>query len=299
MDYDYKTLKEAGKVSYAALEYSRSVIKPGVSLLDAADKIEKFITDKGYAFSFPTNLSANQYAAHYTPDVDDKSVFGERDLVKVDIGARKEMCLTDCAITIDLSGANQKLIDASDAALSNAISMIKAGVHVRDIGKEIEKTVSAKGLKVIRNLGGHGIEQDELHADVFIPNYDNGDETELEEGQVVAIEPFVTDGAGYVEEGESLQIYQKIDAVSLRSREARAVSEYIDQNFMTYPFAVRWLIRGLPNLGDFSVRKGIAELLYAGTLEPFPVLVEKGRGMVSQSEKELIVEKDSCTIVTA
>lgn len=297
-EFEIETLKEVGKVSRAALEYSKSVVKPGVGLLDAAEKIEKFIADKAYDFSFPVNLSINSQAAHYSPDIDDKTAFGENDVVKVDLGARKGHNLTDCAITIDLSGKNQKLVEASDRALENALSVIKAGVEVRDIGREIEKAAKAAGLKPIQNLGGHGIEHDELHAGVFIPNYDNGDNTALEEGQVVAVEPFMTNGIGYVQSGEALQIYQKIGAAAARARETREVSAYIDAHFLTYPFSIRWLVKELDSLSEFAVRKAVAELMYAGALEPFPVLIEKGNGLVSQSETQVIVERDSCTVIT-
>ena len=297
-EIDIETLKNVGKVSRTALEYSKGVVKPGVSLLEAAEKIEKFIVEKGCEFSFPVNLSINSQAAHYSPDADDKSIFEENDLVKVDLGARKGHHLTDCAITIDLSGKNSKLVETSDKALENALSVIKVGVEVRDIGKEIEKTARAAGLKVIQNLGGHGIEHDELHAGVFIPNYDNGDNTALEEWQIVAIEPFVTNGLGYVQNGEALQIYQKIDNVASRAKETREVSKYIDEHYLTYPFSIRWLVKELDSLGEFSVRKAVAELMYAGALEPFPVLIEKGNGLVSQSETQVLVEKDSCTIIT-
>lgn len=297
-EYNFEKLKEVGKVSHAALEYSRTIIKPGMSLLDAAERIEKYIKDKGCDFSFPINLSVNTQAAHYSPDSDDKAVFGTNDLIKVDLGARKGHYLTDCAITVDLSGKNPKLVEASEKALESALAVVKAGVEVRDIGKEIEKAAQGYGLKVIKNLGGHGIEQDELHASVFIPNYDNGDNTQLKEGQVVAIEPFVTNGIGYVQNGESLQIYQKIGDVPSRARETREVSAYIDEHFLTYPFSIRWLVKELDSLGEFKVRKAVAELMYAGALEPFPVLVEKGNGLVSQSETEVIVEKGSCTVVT-
>ena len=49
---------------------------------------------------------------------------------------------------------------------------------------------------------------------------------------------------------------------------------------------------------EFRARKAIAELITIGNLDTFPVLVEKGNGMVAQSEKTLIVTKDSCEIVT-
>ena len=297
-DYNYEKLKEAGKVSTEALAYSRSVIKPGMKMLDAAESIEKLVRGKGYGFAFPINLSINENAAHYSPDIDDSTVFSERDVIKVDLGARKDAYLTDCAITIDLTGQNTKLVEAVDKALEEAISMVKAGRKVSEIGSRIEETAKKYGFKPIRNLGGHGIDKVELHSSVFIPNYDNGDDTELEEGQVVAIEPFMTTGKGLVEDGPSIQIYQKISDALPRSAEARAIMGFVGDNYLTYPFSRRWLQHDLKSMSEFSIRKGISELLQLGALEQFPVLVEKGKGMVSQAEKELIVEKDSCTIVT-
>ena len=101
-------------------------------------------------------------------------------------------------------------MEASSEALEAAISLVKAGRAVREIGKEIEAIAKKHGFSPIKNLGGHGISEEELHSDVFIPNYDNGDTTTLEEGQVVSIEPFITDGEGYVTESDDVQIFQKI-----------------------------------------------------------------------------------------
>ncbi len=291
-------LKAAGKASAEALEYAKSVVKPGKSIAEAAEEIEDFIKTKGFQLSFPVNLSINDQAAHFTPEIDDKKAFSDKDLVKVDLGARKEQHLTDCAITIDLSGRHSKLVDAVNEALEAAISVARAGTKLKDIGKEINAVAEKHGFRPIRNLGGHGISETELHADIFIPNFDNGDNTELEEGQTIAIEPFLTDGKGYVEDGAYTAIFQKNVETNPRSSEARAINSCISQNFMTYPFATRWLARDLKELGDFKIRRGIAELLNLGALEQFPVLVEKGRGMVSQAEKSMIVQKDSCEIIT-
>lgn len=298
-DYDYEQLKEVGKVSYEILQHSKTLVKPGAKLLDVAEKIEGMIKERGYQMSFPVNLSINQSAAHYSPDVDDNTTFKEEDVVKVDIGARKDHYLTDCAMTVDLGGKHGKLAEATEKSLEAAISMVKAGRKVREIGAEIEKIAKQHGFSPIKNLGGHGIDAHELHADIFIPNFDNGDDTELEEGQVIAIEPFMTDGkAGLVTDGPSLQIYQKIGEVPVRSQESRDVSNFINENYLTYPFATRWLMNELGELGDFKVRKALAELSNLGVLEQFPVLVEKSNGIVAQAEKELIVEKGSCYIVT-
>ncbi len=298
-DYDYGTIKEVGKASYEALLHGKGLVKAGAGLLGIAEAVEGYIKDRGFELAFPVNISINQSAAHYTPTFDDRSVVPENGLVKLDVGARKGHYLGDCAITVDLSGNYGKLVEASQIALETAIGMVRAGRKVNEIGREIERVARSAGFVPIRNLGGHGVEQHELHADVFIPNYDNGDTTELEEGQVIAIEPFITNGEGLVREGEIVEIFQKTGDAAVRSGETRSVSAFVEENYLTYPFAGRWLNREMKGLSDFAIRRALAELSHAGALETFPVLVEKKGGMVAQSEKEMIVEKDSCTVITA
>ena len=296
MEYDYEKLKAAGRVSKDALLYAKTVVKPGSRLIDAAEQIEKFIADKGCKQAFPVNLSINEEAAHYTPEFDDARIIGEKDVIKVDLGARKDTYLTDCAATVCLDSEYSRLVEASEKALENAISMVKTGRKVTEIGEEIERTAKKAGFNVIRNLGGHGISQEDLHANVFIPNFANGDNTELEEGTVIAIEPFVTTGSGYVTDGNYLQIFQLASSNTPRSTDAREAQATIEREFSTYPFAMRWMIKQMGQ--EFKARKAIAELITIGNLDTFPVLVEKGKGIVAQSEKTLIVTKDACEIVT-
>lgn len=295
-DYDYEKLKKAGTVTQEAIEYAKTVVKEGASLLDAASKVEEFIKSKGCKPSFPVNVSRNAEAAHYTPEANEEKVFG-KDLVKMDIGARVDEYLGDGAVTIDLSGQNGKMVECSEKALDAALATVKAGRQVREIGREIERVVTQYGFKPIRNLGGHWIEREELHAGIFIPNYDDGNDAVLEEGAVIAIEPFVTagDAEGYVVDGEAVQIFQKIGSSGIRTAETREISDFIDASYMTYPFAMRWLSA---KFGEFRVRRALQEMMAAGILETFPVLVEKSGKAVAQAEKELIVEKGSCTIVT-
>jgi methionyl aminopeptidase len=296
MDYDYEGLKEVGKASFEALQYAKGLVKVGAGLLDVSEKIEGFIKNRGMQFAFPVNISINERAAHYTPPADDKTIFTENDVVKVDLGARRKDALGDCALTVDLSGSHAELVETAEDALEAALSTVRAGRRLNDIGKEVERLAKAKNLNPIRNLGGHGIEEGELHASIFIPNYDNGDTTELEEGQVVAIEVFLTTGAGYVTDSDTLQIFQKTGEAAARSEDTRRIASFIDQNYGTYPFALRWLAEEFDS--EFKIRRALNELSSLGVLEQFPGLVEKSGGTVAQAEKEVIVEKDSCAVVT-
>ena len=296
--YDYAKLKEAGRAAHEALEYARKVVKEGMTLLEIAEILENQITGKGFELAFPVNLSINENAAHYTPHASDSTRISGKDVIKVDLGARKDEYLSDCAITIDIGNSHSKMVDASEEALESAISMVRAGRQVNEIGREIGAIAEKHGFRPIRNLGGHGVGREDLHADIFIPNFDNGDTTRLEEGQVIAIEPFITDGEGIVRDGELLQIFQKTMDAAPRQNELRAVSEFIDSRYRTYPFALRWLQKEFPKLGEFGIRRALNDLASRRALESFPVLVERKGGMVAQAEKEVIVEKDGCYIVT-
>ena len=293
---DPKLVREVGAISYAALIAAGAMIKPGAKLIDVAKHVESMLKEKGYGTAFPLNLSVNDQAAHYTPSVDDRAVFGDNDIVKVDFGAEKDGVLGDCALTVDLSGKNQKLVQATIDALQNAISVVKSGVEVTKIGKEIERTITSAGFLPIKNLGGHSVETHELHSHVFIPNYDNGDDTKLEEGMVIAIEPFATNGEGMVTDSDICEIYSFDTEVQVRLQEARLLQEEIKKSYPHEPFAVRWLSAVLPS--SFGLYAGIAELVRAGALTRYPTLIEMGKGMVSQAELEVVVEKDGCSIVT-
>ncbi len=295
---DYDELRSVGSVSYTALAEAKGYVREGASLLDVAERLEAYMKDKGFGLAFPVNISINEVAAHYAPYAGDGRVFSPSDLVKIDLGARKGHSLGDCAITIDLSGRYAKLVEASEKCLEDAISLVRAGREVREIGRGIAETAKEYGFEPIRNLGGHGLSDTELHADVFIPNYDNGDSTVLEEGQVIAIEPFITTGQGYVEEDETAYIFQKNGAVSVRSDAARRLAAFIDLNYETFPFAERWLVSAFPEMSEFTIRKALREFEMSGVLESFPPLIEKKKGMVAQTEKEMIVGKDSCEIIT-
>lgn len=289
-------MKEVGAASAEAMVYAARQIKPGVKLLDVATSAEKFLKDKGFGCAFPINLSINEQAAHYTPTLNDEKVFTSNDIVKVDFGAEKEGILGDGAITVDLSGKNQNMIDAAEKALDAAISTVRHGVSVCDIGKAVAASIEPSGFVPIKNLGGHGIKEHDLHAELFIPNYDNGDFTVLEEGMVVAIEPFVTSGKGLVTDSDICEIYSYVDDAQVRSPEARKLLEHIAKNNSKEPFAVRWFSHLVDS--KFRLYAAVGELVRSGAIEPHATLVEISGKDVAQAEAQLLVTKDGCEILT-
>ncbi|MCL4388057.1 M24 family metallopeptidase, partial [Candidatus Marsarchaeota archaeon] len=191
------------------------------------------------------------------------------------------------------------LAEAAKEALDNAISIVRAGTKVRDIGKEIASTIEKKGFKPIKNLGGHGVGIHELHDEPFVPNYDNGDEAELEENTIIAIEPFATmlNGRGMVSNGDIKEIFSFIgEAAQPRMPNSRNLLSLIKTDFSMEPFAARWLSGVVSS--RFELYSGLSELERLGIIESHPVLVELGGAQVAQFEASLLVTKEGCEILT-
>ena len=284
--------RKAGKILAEVREESISKVKEGGSILEVAEFIENRIREKEAEPAFPCNISRNEEAAHATPSVEDKTVFG-KDLVKLDFGTHIDGYIADSAITVDLteSGAGAKeLVKASEEALSAAIKIIRDGISTTEIGEVIENIIREHGYKPVVNLTGHGLARYMSHAPPSIPNVKYKRGVILKEYDVVALEPFATNGAGRVTERGNAEIYSLIKVKPVRLSEAKNLLEEI-KKYRWLPFAKRWLPQ---ERLDIALRT----LENAGILRAYPVLREEERGLISQAEHTLIVKKDGCEITT-
>jgi len=282
-----KTIK-AGEILKKVVKEAEEKVVVGSKILDVAEFIENRIVELGARPAFPCNISINSDAAHSTPVRGDERVFRKGDLVKIDIGAHIDGYIADMAISIDL-GDHGDLIRAAREAVFNAIDVVKAGVDTAKIGKVIEETIKNYGFKPVVNLSGHGLLPYIAHAPPSIYNYATQKGVELEEGMVIAIEPFATDGVGKVVERGECEIYSLLNPKPLRLRTMREIVSEISEKYKTLPFAKRWL-----NVSDLWISKLVRE----GVLREYPVLTEVSRRAVSQWEHTIIVEKDCARVVT-
>ena len=285
--------EKAGKIAAEALNYGKGLIKKGDSLLEVTDKIEGFILKKGGGIAFPSQMSLNHVAAHFYPDADDNTVF-EDQVVKLDVGVHVDGFIGDTALTVDLSGDHGELVKASRDALNKAIKVVRAGVTIGEIGEVIQGTISGYGFAPVRNLSGHGLDEYDVHSPPTIPNTATGDKTKLEEGQVIAIEPFASTGVGVVVETSNATLFQMIGHRPVRENVTREVLKYIEQ-YKHLPFAKRWLLRKFPPL---KVNFALKRLLNNDVIRDFPPLADKAKGIVSQAEHTLLVEKNKARVLT-
>lgn len=286
---------KAGKIAEAVKKDAKSLVMTGESCLDVAETIEKMIFDAKAVPGFPVNISINDIAAHYTPQIDDKLLFGEKDVVKIDLGVAVDGCVADCAFTVDLSGEQGKLVEASKEALDLAISSIKPGVGNGEIGKIIEEKIHSFGFKPIDNLTGHQLEPFNLHAGPDVPNISMESDYEFCEGDVFAIEPFVTAGQGHVVDQPDIEIFSVIGDGKLRMRSSRELLGKLARQYFTLPFAKRWVAKEAKS--KLVLLASLKELVSCECLHPYPVLREAKHATVSQFEHTVIVEHDGAKII--
>jgi methionyl aminopeptidase len=295
-DNELDSFRQAGKLASKIREDSRRLIMVGESLLDVAETVEKMIKEEGARPAFPVNISINDIAAHYTPEFESQTSLGETDLVKVDLGIEVNGALSDTAYTIDLSGDNEKLVKASSDALENAIKMIRPGQTVGEVGGTIEETIKGYGFRPIANLSGHMIKSNELHAGVEIPNIKTTDPYPFQEGDIFAVEPFATNGEGYVEDLEQVEIFSLYAPANVRMRQSRKIVDFVINNYGMLPFAERWVRKEFPS--KLLVSAALKELLQNHFIRGYPVLREISRGLVAQTEHTILVTKDGCEVLT-
>ena len=285
----YQKHREAGEILATVRDEAVERIEPGGSHLELAEWAENRIRELGAEPAFPLNISIDEEAAHATPAPGDDQTFGE-EMINIDIGVHVDGWLADSAVTVDFSG-NDQLVEASAEALDAVLDTVEPGVSTSLLGDIVGRTIEGYGFNPVVNLTGHGLGHWEQHTEPNIPNRRVAQGVELAVGDVVAIEPFATDGGGKVAEGGDEEIFALESESSVRDRRAREALDQITDQFRTLPFATRWLD---VSRAEMALRK----LKQRDIIHGYPVLKEQAGHYVSQKEHTVIVTEDGCEVTT-
>ncbi|ODV92494.1 hypothetical protein CANCADRAFT_1089 [Tortispora caseinolytica NRRL Y-17796] len=300
MLYDFR---RAAEVHRQVRTYAREAIKPGMKMIDICEAIEDTVRalvegdDKSAGIGFPTGVSLNHVAAHYTPNAGDKTVLQYDDVMKVDFGVHVNGHIIDSAFTLTFNPRYDPLLEAVRAATDAGIK--EAGIDVRlcDVGATVQEVMESHEIeldgktfqvKPIRNLNGHTIGQYEIHGGKSVPIVNNGDQTKMEEGEVYAIETFGSTGRAYVhDEGECSHYSRRTDSghVPLRLNTAKNLLAAIDKQFGTLPFCRRYLDR----IGQTKYLLALNNLVKTGLLMDHPPLVDSRGSYTAQFEHTLML----------
>lgn len=285
----YEKYREAGRILSITLAETVKMVDVGITHLEVVEFAEDRIRDLGGEPAFPVNISINEEASHSTPGRNEKTIFGE-EMICVDIGVHVDGWIADAAKTVDFSG-NPKFVEAVEKALDAALKITGPGISVGEIGGEIERKIGEYGYNSIINLSGHGVDQYDAHTDPSIPNCYVETNTEMKIGDVIAIEPFVTDGVGKVTEGGKEEIFSLVQKRPVRGKRSRELIETIEEKYKGLPFASRWIDE---SYGKVSLQR----LKMARIIRGYPILKEQKNRLVSQAEHTVIITKNGNEITT-
>ncbi len=203
---EIELLRIAGKVVGDTHHYLEPFIKPGITTAELDKLAEDYIRSQGctpsfkglYGFPGSVCISLNEEVVHGIPG---KRKIKEGDIISIDIGACWKGYHGDSAWTYPvgkISKEKQELLEHTEKALFEGLSMIHDGAHVGDIGYAVEQYALKHHLGVVKELVGHGVGS-KVHEDPDVPNYGKMHTGPvLREGMVIAVEPMLNLGTADV-----------------------------------------------------------------------------------------------------
>ncbi|KAH8827176.1 methionine aminopeptidase 2-like protein [Flagelloscypha sp. PMI_526] len=303
----YESIRKGSEVHRQVRQSARKWIRPGMKMIDIANKIEDgvrtLVEENGLdaGIGFPTGLSINHCAAHYTPNPGDTRVLQQGDVIKVDIGVHVKGRITDSAFTLNFEPTYDNLLEAVKAATNTGIRESGIDARLGEIGGAIQETMESYEVEVngkvypvksIANLSGHLIVPYQIHGGSHGKSVNmvaNNDQTKMEEGEYYAIETFGSTGRGRaVEGGETSHYMRRPDAPKhpqLRLTSAQGLLKTIDSSFGTLPFCRRYLERA----GAKNYLLGLNHLVQQGVIDDVPPLFDIEGSMTAQFEHTILL----------
>ncbi|MFE0749904.1 type I methionyl aminopeptidase [Gordonia sp. NPDC058843] len=181
----------------------------GVNLLDLEERARELIDERGakscywdYTPSFGRGpfrnvicLSVNDAVLHGLPH---DYTLADGDLLSMDIAVAVDGWVADSARSVIVGTPrpeDQRLVAATEEALSAAIDAARPGGRIGDISAAIGAVAAAHGYRVNTEFGGHGLGRT-MHEDPHIANVGRaGRGMKLRPGLTLALEPWFTLGS--------------------------------------------------------------------------------------------------------
>lgn len=195
-------MRKVSEVVATTLKEMRRYAKPGMTTKQLDDFGRELLEAQGaepapkltYGFPGWTCISLNGEIAHGIPT--HGRTMKEGDLVNIDVSAELGGFWADnggsFVLGQDVYG-HQQLVDASKRILRKAITHIRGGIRIAEIGRLIETEAKKSGYTVIKNLTGHGVGRSLHEEPGDVANYyDRFNLTRFRKHTTVAIETFIS-----------------------------------------------------------------------------------------------------------
>ena len=208
---DLAKLKEIGRIVANTLEAMAAALEPGMTTAELDAIGRKLLEAAGarsgpelvYDFPGATCISVNEEVAHGIP--------GSRrieagDLVNIDISAEKNGMFADTGASFavpPITNATKRLCRDGKRALWVGLRQVGANRPIAGIGQAIGQFAEKNGYTLVRNLASHGIGHSLHEEPKEIATWpDRSERRIMNEGLVFTVEPFLSLGAEWAEDGD-------------------------------------------------------------------------------------------------
>lgn len=205
---EIEKMRQAGRLTAKVLEAVSEIIKPGITTLEIDSFCEDYIVNtlkatpgsKGqYGYPYSVNTSINHVICHGVPAA--KKVLKKGDIVNVDVTVIYDGYYGDSSKMFCVGKVlphAQRLVDVTQQCLYKAISLVKPGASLGDIGHAIQSHAESNHYSVVREYCGHGI-GNAMHEEPQVVHYGSaGEGMILQEGMTFTIEPMINQGKAQV-----------------------------------------------------------------------------------------------------
>ncbi len=306
----------AAEIHQEARQWLRTWIKPGLKLFDIAESLEAKVKELANydekepwkaGLAFPTGLSVNSCAAHWTPSFRSNELLKQSDLCKIDFGVHVNGTIIDSAFTVAFDPIYDEFLKIGKEATYTGIKMAGPDQILGEIGEEIQEFIESHEieihnkiypLKSIGELSGHQIDQWQIHSGKAVPNIKIDYNERMLPGEFYAIETFPSTGSGKVRHGLDtshymINYYNDLNIKDLPKKERKLFDKiFLERN--TLAFCKRWFQREKDEIPDKFFRKLVSKKF----IKSYPPLYDTGNGLVVQFEHTLYITEDGKMVLS-
>ena len=206
---EIELMRRAGQIAAAARQLAGEMVTVGATTQSIDKRVRDFILSQG---AVPAFLGYNGFPANICVSVNEQIIHGipssrkllQGDVVSIDIGAKKDGYIGDCAATFIAgtgSAESERLITVTRECFFEALKFARVGYRVSDISRAIQQHAESNGYSLVREYIGHGVGT-KMHESPEVPNFieipRQKADPRLLPGMTIAIEPMVNEGVAAI-----------------------------------------------------------------------------------------------------
>lgn len=204
-------LKEIGRLCATAVKVMGAALEPGITTRELDQIGRRILEEAGaqsapeFCYQFPgaTCISVNEEVAHGIPG-DRRIAAG--DLVNIDVSGVKNGLFGDTGASFIVPPVKpkiEKLCRDGKRAMWVGLNQVRTGQPMANIGNAIGAFAKKNRYTLIQNLASHGIGHSLHEEPKELSTWPDPDETRImEEGLVFTVEPFLSLGGLWAEDGD-------------------------------------------------------------------------------------------------